>query len=144
VATPGPPEEGLPTRLLQGSPCPVREFQILARNPAAEGRFYAELFGWRIDEANALGYRRIDTGPEGMKGGIWPAPPEGHSLVQLFVQVTDAQAVASRAQSLGARVIMPPQGLPEGETLAILLDPEGLPFGLLQPAGVAAHRSAPH
>jgi uncharacterized protein len=115
-------------------PSPVREFQILAKNPAAEARFYAELFGWGIDDANALGYRRIDTGPKGMKGGIWPAPPEGHAMVQLFVQVGDANAAVTRARSHGARVLMPPQGLPEGDTLAILLDPEGLPFGLIQPA----------
>jgi predicted enzyme related to lactoylglutathione lyase/plasmid maintenance system antidote protein VapI len=127
---------GSPDATARGSdgPSPVREFQILAKNPAAEGRFYGELFGWHIDDANALGYRRIDTGLEGMKGGIWPAPPEGHSLVQLFIQVQDAKAAVARAESHGARVLMPPQGLPEGDTLAILLDPEGLPFGLFEPA----------
>jgi predicted enzyme related to lactoylglutathione lyase/plasmid maintenance system antidote protein VapI len=134
-ASPGAGPSGVSTeRPSRSGPSPVREFQILARNPAAEARFYGELFGWQVDDANALGYRRIDTGPEGMKGGIWPAPPEATPLVQLFVQVEDARAVASGAQTLGARVLMPPQGLPEGDTLAILLDPEGLPFGLLQPA----------
>ena len=33
-----------------------------------------------------------------------------------------------RAEQLGARVIIPPQTLPQGEVLAILQDPQGIPF----------------
>ena len=139
-AEPGASGSTPPGKSSPSGPSPVREFQILARDPTAQGRFYSELFGWHIDDANALGYRRIDTGLEGMKGGIWPAPPEGHPMVQLFVQVADAHATVSRAQSHGGRVLMSPQGLPEGDTLAILLDPEGLPFGLFQRAAPAARR----
>ncbi|HZX40582.1 MAG TPA: hypothetical protein VFE93_02010, partial [Myxococcaceae bacterium] len=33
---------------------PVRQFQILARDPEATATFYQRLFGWRIHQANAL------------------------------------------------------------------------------------------
>ena len=114
-------------------PDPVRQFQILARDPEATASFYQRLFGWQIDRANALGYREISTGPAGMAGGIWPAPPEGKPLVQLFVECARLEEAVARARRLGAQVIVPPQALPGGDALAILVDPEGRPFGLHRP-----------
>ncbi|HEY3055171.1 MAG TPA: hypothetical protein VGK31_04470 [Thermoanaerobaculia bacterium] len=48
----------------------------------------------------------------GIDGGVWPSPPspssppEGHNLVQLFVEVDDVDAMMAKAQSLGAKVIV--------------------------------------
>jgi len=116
-----------------GGPAPVRQFQILARDPEATAAFYQRLCGWRIDQANALGYRQISTGPAGIDGGIWPAPAEGKPLVQLFVESAEIEDTVARARSLGAQVIVPPQALPDGSALAILVDPEGRPFGVHRP-----------
>jgi predicted enzyme related to lactoylglutathione lyase len=89
-----------------------------------------------VNADNALGYRRIDTGStRGIAGGIWPAPPQAHSFVQLFVEVTDIAGDVERATSLGATVLIPPQRLPEGDQLAILRDPDGMSFGLMQRGG---------
>lgn len=68
-----------------------------------------------------------------MTGGIWPAPPEGKPLVQLFVECARLEEAVVRARGLGAQVIVPPQALPDGDALAILVDPEGRPFGLHRP-----------
>jgi hypothetical protein len=116
-------------------PCPVVQWQILAKDPEAESAFYSNLFGWRVDSDNALGYRTVDTGSEdSIKGGIWPSPPEGQSFVQLFVRVDAVADYVGRAEGLGARTIVPPQTLPDGEVLAILQDPQGIPFGLMSTA----------
>jgi len=65
-----------------------------------------------------MGYRRIDTGsPVGIQGGIWPAPPQAPNFVQLFVAVDDVRASVTRAEGLGARVVIPPTTLPEGDTM---------------------------
>lgn len=109
---------------------PVAQFQILSKNPDRSAAFYAGLFGWTIDADNAMGYRTIRTGERGIDGGIWPSPPEGQSFVQLFIAVADVEAHAAKASKLGAKVIVPPQHLPGGDVLAILHDPEGIPFGL--------------
>ena len=68
------------------------------------------------------------------------APPQAHSFVQLFVEVEDIAADVDKAKALGAMVLIPPQRLPEGDQLAILRDPEGMSFGLMQPAARAAGR----
>lgn len=112
--------------------CPVVEFQMLSKDPEAAASFYGDLFGWTFDSNNPLGYRRISTGAaDGIGGGIWPAPPDGHNLVQLFVRVDSVPAYHDRAVRMGAGTIVPPQKLPDGDELAILLDPSGVPFGLL-------------
>jgi len=109
------------------------QFQILSKSPDATARFYSELFGWSVDANNPLGYREIKTGcGEGIQGGIWPAPAQASNFVQLFVAVEDVAESAKRAQELGAKVIIPPTGLPDGGELAVLHDPEGMSFGLMK------------
>ena len=113
---------------------PVMHWQILSRNPEAAEKFYSQLFGWGCSAANALGYRAVDTkSGKGINGGIWPiAANEGHPMVQLFVAVEDVVVFAEKAQKLGARVIIPPQKLPDGDEMAILLDMDGIPFALMK------------
>jgi len=76
----------------------------------------------------------VETGNgRGINGGVWPSPPEGHNLVQLFVEVDDIDAALSKATSLGATIIVPKSELPDGDALAIVLDPAGLSFGMYRP-----------
>jgi len=110
---------------------PVTQWQIVSKNPDRLTKFYTELFGWRSDANNALGYRRIDTQSKlGIGGGIWPAPPEATGFVQLMIEVDDVPRYVQQAKSLGANVIVPPQKLPDGDEVAILQDPEGISFGV--------------
>ena len=89
------------------------------------------MFGWTIDANNSLGYRRIDTGTtEGIQGGIWPAPPEAPNFVQLFIGVDDVAGAAEKAQALGAKIIIPPTKLPDGDEMAVLLDPQFMSFAV--------------
>ena len=113
--------------------CPVVEWQMLAKDPEAAVSFYGGLFDWTIDSNNALGYRRVSTGGiGGINGGIWPSPPQGHDLVQLFIGVESVHEYHKRAEQMGAKTIVPPQKLPDGDELAIMLDPSGVPFGLVR------------
>jgi predicted enzyme related to lactoylglutathione lyase len=73
---------------------PVVRWQILSKNPDQLAQFYNQLFGWTINTDNALNYREVDTDStgKGINGGIWSAPPEGHSMVSLYVEVDDVAA----------------------------------------------------
>ena len=114
-------------------PNPVFEFQMISKDPDATAAFYTGLFGWRIDTANAMGYRRIEN-DGGIGGGIWPAPPQAPNFVQLFTAVDDVAATIRAAEALGARVIIPATVLPEGDEMAILHDPQGMSFGVCRRA----------
>jgi uncharacterized protein len=114
---------------------PVVQWQILAKEPEKAEQFYVSLFNWKVNANNPLRYRRIETAANrGIDGGIWPAPEAGHSMVQLFIEVDDIAGFVERAKHLGANVLIPPQRLPDGDELAILLDPIGISFGLFKPA----------
>lgn len=110
---------------------PVMQFQILSKTPEETARFYSELFGWSVDAGNAMGYRRINTGSErGIQGGIWPTPQQAPTFVQLFMAVQDVKASVQKAEALGARMLIPPTMLPEGDEMAVLQDPQGMSFAV--------------
>src|ERR1700684_476616 len=110
---------------------PVLQFQILSKTPDDTARFYSSLFDWKVDDGNPMGYRQISTGSkEGIQGGIWPAPPQAPNFVQLFVGVDDVKSFVKKAEGLGARVLIPPTTLPEGDEMAVLHDPAGMPFAV--------------
>lgn len=108
---------------------PVFEFQIISKDPNGTARFYSELFGWSVSRDEVMSHCRIDTGSrEGIQGGIWPAPPQAPNFVQLFVAVDNLPTVVSKAKAIGARLLIPPTTLPEGGEMAVMHDPQGMPF----------------
>ena len=118
-------------------PNPVFQFQIVSKDPDETASFYTQLFEWSVDANNALNYRQIEThAREGIQGGIWPAPPEAHSFVQLFIAVEDVGAAVQKAEALGAKVLIPPTAIPGGEEMAVLLDPQQISFGVYRRARI--------
>lgn len=114
---------------------PVTQFQMITNEPDVAADFYVNLFDWKINADNPLNYRVIETGSEaGIGGGIWPAPPEAHSFVQLFVEVDDVPGYVARATDMGAKVVVPHQVMPEGDEMAVIHDPVGIPVALYKPA----------
>jgi len=110
---------------------PVMQFQIISKSPEETAQFYSSLFGWKVDADNPMGYRRIDTGSAyGIQGGIWPAPPQAPNFVQLFTAVEDVGATVEKAVSFGAKILIPPTKLPEGDEMAVLHDPQGMSFAI--------------
>lgn len=114
-------------------PNPVVRWQIISPEPNKAAGFYQKLFAWNLTKTNALGYRELTSGePNGIDGGVWPSPPGQPSFVQLFVEVSDIDECLEQAGRLGAKVIVPKSALPDGDTMAVLLDPTGLSFGVCQ------------
>jgi predicted enzyme related to lactoylglutathione lyase len=118
------------------TPRPITHFQILSTDPDRSAAFYRSVFGWTVGSANAMAYRELTTGSIG--GGIWPTQGGGPSIVQLFVEVPNVSAAVADAALAGGRTIIPPSVLPDGDEMAIIVDPDGVPFGLVRrkPASV--------
>ena len=116
---------------------PVMHWQVLTKQPKKLEEFYSALFGWKVSGENALGYRQVDTNSkEGIHGGFWPiSEKEGHSMVQLFIRVDDVNEHAKRAEKLGAHIVIPPQTLPGGDEMAVVVDPDGIPFAIFRSTG---------
>jgi predicted enzyme related to lactoylglutathione lyase len=112
----------------------VLHWQMVTADPDRAAAFYRDLFEWQVSAANGLGYREVKTGGA-IDGGIWPAPPGAPEAVQIYVEVSDIDAVLARIVELGGTVIMPKQLLPDGDAMALGLDPLGRSFGLMMVGG---------
>ena len=110
--------------------------QLFARDPAAEGRFYASVAGWEVlpdtrgDRPNVFvlasgGYSRASVTP-------LPPRPKAKSGWLLFVRVADVKATAAKAISLGGRVLVAPTDAPTEYWRAVIADPMGAVIGLVQ------------
>ena len=113
------------------------EFRRLqdAISPSALRPPSTELFAWEINSNNALSYRMVDAGSEARNQRRHLAGAAGMpSMVSLYVEVDDVAAFAARAANLGGKIVIPPQKLPDGDEMAVILDVEGIPVGLFKAA----------
>ena len=109
---------------------PVVHWEIAARDPDAQARFYKALFNWDVGEGPIMniapGLGGPEPGPAGhIRQGDAPA-------VSLYVQVRDLRGSLAEAELLGATVVVEPFDVPGGPTLAAIQDPEGNGLFLVQ------------
>jgi predicted enzyme related to lactoylglutathione lyase/uncharacterized protein YndB with AHSA1/START domain len=109
--------------------------ELLTSDVPAAGKFYSNLFGWQtVDmDMGSMIYTLIKKdGKDG--GGMMKLPMENvppHWLA--YVAVENADATASEAAKTGGRVIAPPFDVPTVGRLAVLMDPHGAAFAIIQP-----------
>lgn len=121
---------------LAPSPHPVVHFEIGAHDPAPVRDFYASLLGWTYTVYEGFGYAEVvlpEDGP-GIGGGIATIPAEAPNYVAVYVSVPDLQATLDAAAALGATVVLPPMPVDETLSLAMFVDPQGFPMGLVHMA----------
>ena len=111
-------------------PNPVVHFEIQTKNAEQIRQFYSKLFGWKIDANNPMDYGMVDTGGQGINGGIGGA--QGPNMVTFYVQTDDPQASLDKATSLGATVMMPVSKVTDDTTIALFADPDGNVVGLVK------------
>ena len=113
---------------------PVVWFEVIGKDGARLQQFYAQLFGWKIDANNPTKYGLVEVNGRGIPGGIGAARLAGRSWVTFYVETTDPQAMLQEPERLGGRVVLAPQRLPDGVTIAVFEDLEGHAVGLVTPA----------
>jgi predicted enzyme related to lactoylglutathione lyase len=111
--------------------------ELLSRDPAAAGDFYAGVFGFRL-EAMEVGlpgpYTILMVGDEqvaGMMAMPDQVPADVPSYWNVYFAVADADAAVDTARRLGATVLMEPMDSPYGR-LATLADPQGAVLSVMR------------
>src|ERR1700724_1180974 len=97
-------------------PHPVVHFEIGCEDSASTQDFYRKLFGWKIDAMGPAAMIAAEA------GGI-----TGH-----ITAVEHGAATLQKANSLGAKPLVPPTDIPAG-TFAWMQDPAGNTVGLWKP-----------
>jgi uncharacterized protein len=96
--------------------------------------FYGGLFGWTAQETGEeFGfYTLISNGDEQIGGFMNPTQPGQPPAWMAYFAVDDAEGVTAAATGLGAQVFVPPTPIPTVGTFAVLADPQGAVFAILQ------------
>jgi len=104
-------------------------------DPEKAKQFYGALFGWKMAAAEhgPPGYFPIQNG-EDFIGGLYSLeqrdiPP--HWMI--YFLVANVETAADKANGLGAEYVVRAQDIPQTGRMAILKDPQGAVFALLQP-----------
>jgi predicted enzyme related to lactoylglutathione lyase len=115
--------------------------ELLVRNRDAALDFYPAVMGWTVQTMNVPGgtdvYTIFANGDAGLAGlTLYPAaqlaggaPPRWLP----YMGTDDAEATYRAASKLGATDIVAPSRIPTVGTIAMLQDPQGAVFALIQP-----------
>jgi uncharacterized protein len=114
--------------------------ELACRDVESATRFYNTVFGWEATTSPFAGgstyteFRRpgAEVAVAGMvqMNEMWPDDVPAHWMV--YFAVADTDATAARADELGGKVGVPPFDLPGVGRAAVLSDPEGGYFSILQ------------
>jgi len=110
---------------------PVVHWEIGAKDIEKIQEFYGNLFDWEIQN-NFPGYAQVNTGQEGICGGIMQIKEDIPPYVTFYVEVNDLQAYLDKAEGLGGKTVVPPTPIPTIGSFAVFLDPEGHAIGLFR------------
>lgn len=118
--------------------------EIASSDLEASVNFYSELFGWTIkksqNEEVPMDYREYDTGMGHPSGGMYQLDPEMFGGKENmppphfmnYVSVDDINASITKVKDLGGTVMGEPHDIPKVGTMAVVNDPSGATFAMLQ------------
>jgi len=125
----------------------VVHFEIPADQPERAMKFYRELFGWQFEHMGGpMDYSLVRTVPTdaegkptrpGVNGGIMRRMMPGQAPVN-YIAVEKVDDFTRKAESLGAKVVVPRMPVPGMGWFAQLTDTEGNIFAIWQHDPAAA------
>lgn len=118
---------------------PVVHFEIIGRDPAKLRSYYGELFGWEfhtgdaateaVSQAGNYGFVDGNTNGGGINGGVG-GDDSYEARVLFYVSVPNVEAALKKAESLGGKRRMGPEGAPGTLVVGQFIDPEGHLIGV--------------
>jgi len=108
----------------------VVHVEISAANVEAAGKFYQELFGWKLRHVPEMNYTLWEAG-DGTGGGfnaVSEENPAGQVLV--YIDSDDIEADLKKVEKLGGKVVHPKAEIPGMGWYAIFQDPTENVLGL--------------
>jgi uncharacterized protein len=127
-------------------------YELMTPDPGAVAPFYRATLGWDIPAEghampNGAEYREIGRAGGGSAGGVLtltPAMTGGGALPgwMVYFHVDDVDAAVEKAEGMGASVQMPPMSMDGVGRMAMIADPQGAPFYLMDPTPPADNPDA--
>jgi uncharacterized protein len=123
----------------------IVHFEIPADDIAKLKKFYGDLFGWKIEKfPGPTEYYMLQTVPvddemvpvrAGVNGGLFrkkDAQNPQDAMVTNYFWVESVDEYCKKVEALGGKIAVPKMEIPGLGWWALVLDPEGNHFGLLE------------
>lgn len=124
---------GIELRDCEGTLC-WSELATLNREESKS--FYHQILGWEFDDKDMMGltYTELKAGCH-QEGGMMEMTEEWGDTPPHWMNyfaVDDCEAMANKAQELGAMVCVPPTDIPDVGRFAVINDPQGATFSIIE------------
>jgi predicted enzyme related to lactoylglutathione lyase len=110
---------------------PIVHIEIPAANASEAGKFYGDVFGWKIEADEMYGYVQFaaEGGPGGGFVGLAAASGDNpeykpDSLI-VYLATDDIDATLASVESHGGKTLMPKHEIPHVGWFALFSDPTG-------------------
>lgn len=115
------------------SPHPIVHIEFSAKDLEKAARFYADLFGWQVEQLPEMSYATFqpEAGPGGGFSRVSEQNRAGTTVV--YIQTDDIEATLTKAESLGGKTLVPKDEVPGMGWFALFSDPSGNMVGLWTP-----------
>jgi predicted enzyme related to lactoylglutathione lyase len=123
---------------LLGEPGALCWNELCTRDPDRAGAFYADLLSWARETMPMPGYEyTVFKRGDQPAGGMMAIQPEWGNMPphwEIYFAVADCDATAANVPKLGGSVMKEPCDIPGVGRFAVLRDPQGATFSVLQAA----------
>ncbi|MFA6117860.1 MAG: VOC family protein [Sphingomonas sp.] len=117
-------------------------YELMTTDPEASKAFYDDVIGWTVQDKpdGDMDYRMIDSGSNGdFVGGVFRLTEQmvagGAKPTWLFyIGVNDVDASVEKIEAAGGKVMMPAWDIPDVGRIAMVTDPQGIPFYVMRGA----------
>jgi hypothetical protein len=123
----------------QPKPGAIVHVEFHVKEPKKVEKFYASLFGWKIQEVPGINYSLFEapSGPGGGIGGLQPG--NWQPGVMNYVLVTSIEEHQEKVKKLGGKIIVPKAEVMDQGWFAVFEDPSGTRMALWQQNPKAPH-----
>jgi len=109
--------------------------ELMTTDVPAAKEFYGALFGWAFKDIEScdMGYTMASAGEKEV-AGIMSMPAEAQDAPPswgAYVTVDDVDQKVKQVETLGGKVIIPAQDIPDVGRFAVIADPQGAVFMII-------------
>jgi len=109
--------------------------ELMTTDMPAAKKFYREALGWELQDLNNTGmsYAIAKKGDREVAGimGMPKDSPDRPSSWGSYVTVDDVDARVARVESLGGKLCLAPQDIPNVGRFAVIADPQGAMLAMI-------------
>lgn len=114
-----------------GAPC---WYELSTADPSSSQAFYGPLLGWSFEDSGMPGGGYLLASAQGeMVAALMRPDAPMPEFWLIYYAVADCDATAAKIATLGGTVHRAPEDIPGTGRFAIVTDPQGAAFGLLEP-----------